>query len=102
MGVFQLWHLSHTMDDVLVHVVERLGSLLCPVLTAQRLRVVRLLGMDSRGHETVSWDVPRVIEGPINLAACLGAKSVSFSFGHLRERKEAHLNGRLLLSLLVI
>lgn len=47
MGVLQLWHLGQTMDDVLVHVVEGLGRLLGPVLAAQRLCIVRLLGMDS-------------------------------------------------------
>ena len=51
-GVFELWHLCQTLNDIVVHIVERLGSLLSPILAAQRLRVVRLLSMDGRGHET--------------------------------------------------
>ena len=69
MGVLKLWHLSQTMDDVLVHIVEGLGSLLGPVLAAQRLGIVRLLGMDSRGHEVVNWVGPRVIKGPVDLGS---------------------------------
>ena len=102
MGVLQLWHLSQTMDDVLVHIVEGLGSLLGPVLAAQRLRVVRLLGMDSRGHERICGVGPRVIKGPVNLGNLVDAVRVPLLFGHLGQRKEVHLYLRLLLLLLVI
>ena len=69
MGVLKLWHLSQTMDDILVHVIEGLGSLLGPVLAAQRLRIVRLLGMDSRRHQEICWVGPRVIKGPVDLGS---------------------------------
>ena len=50
MHILQLWHLSHA---ILVHIVERLGCLLGPILAAQRLRIVCLPSMDARRNQIV-------------------------------------------------